>query len=66
LGFRNKKIVANIENEDHLYKQEGSMFAKDPHPGCTCLAWSSDGSTLYAGFTDSIVRVFAATTAAFQ
>jgi len=62
-----KKIVANIENEDYTYKQEGNQFPKDPHPGCTCLAWSSDGSLLYAGYTDSIIRVFAASsTTGFQ
>lgn len=30
-------------------------------PACTCLAWSSDGSTLFAGFTDNIIRVYAVT-----
>jgi len=28
--------------------------------GCLSLAWSSDGSTLFAGYTDSIIRVWAA------
>ena len=30
-------------------------------PACTCLAWSADGSTLFAGFTDNIIRVYAVT-----
>jgi guanine nucleotide-binding protein subunit beta-2-like 1 protein len=30
-------------------------------PACTCLAWSADGSTLFAGFTDHIIRVYAVT-----
>lgn len=25
---------------------------------CTSLAWSADGQTLYAGFTDNVVRVW--------
>lgn len=25
---------------------------------CTCLQWSADGSTLYAGYTDNEIRVF--------
>lgn len=28
-------------------------------PSCTCLAWSADGSTLFAGFTDNVIRVYA-------
>lgn len=25
---------------------------------CTSLAWSADGATLYAGFTDNLVRIW--------
>mmetsp|Transcript_13604 Transcript_13604/g.43464 ORF Transcript_13604/g.43464 Transcript_13604/m.43464 type:complete len:319 (+) Transcript_13604:49-1005(+) len=25
---------------------------------CTCLCWSADGSTLYAGYTDGVIRVW--------
>lgn len=25
---------------------------------CTCLAWSSDGQTLFAGYTDNLIRVY--------
>lgn len=27
-------------------------------PYCTCLAWSADGSDLFAGYTDNIIRVY--------
>lgn len=27
-------------------------------PYCVSLAWSADGSTLYAGYTDGMIRVF--------
>jgi guanine nucleotide-binding protein subunit beta-2-like 1 protein len=27
-------------------------------PYCTCLAWSADGSDLFAGFTDNLIRVY--------
>jgi len=30
-------------------------------PACTSLAWSADGSTLFAGFTDNVIRVYAVT-----
>jgi len=29
---------------------------------CTCLAWSADGSTLLAGYSDSIIRVYGVVT----
>jgi len=58
--LESKEVVANLLNVDYLYKQEGSMHSKNPHPGCTSLAWSADGSLLYAGYTDHIIRVFAA------
>jgi len=31
---------------------------KNKNPGCVSLAWSPDGTILYAGYTDNIVRVF--------
>mmetsp|Transcript_119026 Transcript_119026/g.333428 ORF Transcript_119026/g.333428 Transcript_119026/m.333428 type:complete len:319 (-) Transcript_119026:101-1057(-) len=30
-------------------------------PTCTCLSWSADGSTLFAGYSDNIIRVYAVT-----
>mmetsp|Transcript_91771 Transcript_91771/g.137439 ORF Transcript_91771/g.137439 Transcript_91771/m.137439 type:complete len:317 (-) Transcript_91771:165-1115(-) len=27
-------------------------------PHCTCLAWSADGATLFAGYTDNLIRVY--------
>jgi guanine nucleotide-binding protein subunit beta-2-like 1 protein len=32
---------------------------KDKSPECTSIAWSADGSTLYSGYTDNTVRVWA-------
>lgn len=29
-----------------------------PKPKCLCLAWSQDGQTLYAGYTDNKIRVW--------
>lgn len=28
-------------------------------PECVSLSWSADGQTLFAGFTDNLVRVWA-------
>lgn len=30
---------------------------------CTSLAWSSDGQTLFAGYTDALIRVYDVETA---
>jgi guanine nucleotide-binding protein subunit beta-2-like 1 protein len=27
-------------------------------PSCTCLAWSADGTTLFTGFSDHVIRVY--------
>lgn len=37
--------------------KERSRKALVPH--CTSLAWSADGATLYAGYSDNVVRVWA-------
>ena len=31
-------------------------------PHCTCLAWSADGATLFAGYSDNLIRVYSVTT----
>ncbi|CAH8609096.1 unnamed protein product [Schistosoma rodhaini] len=36
----------------------GSSPAKQSTPSCTCLAWSADGQTLFAGFSDNLIRVW--------
>jgi guanine nucleotide-binding protein subunit beta-2-like 1 protein len=33
------------------------MSASATVPHCTCLSWSADGSTLFAGYSDSKIRV---------
>ena len=35
-------------------------------PVCTCMAWSADGQTLFAGYTDNIIRVWQVSMAARQ
>eukprot|EP00178_Gracilaria_changii_P006073 TRINITY_DN2040_c1_g1_i1.p2 TRINITY_DN2040_c1_g1~~TRINITY_DN2040_c1_g1_i1.p2 ORF type:complete len:319 (+),score=51.40 TRINITY_DN2040_c1_g1_i1:123-959(+) len=32
---------------------------KGPAPACISLAWSADGNTLFAGYTDNVIRVHA-------
>ena len=50
------QVVAELSPE---YPEAGRKALK-PFP--TSLAWSSDGSTLYSGYTDNLVRVWAVST----
>lgn len=36
----------------------GDLGDKARKPECTSLAWSADGQTLFAGFSDNLVRVW--------
>jgi guanine nucleotide-binding protein subunit beta-2-like 1 protein len=45
----------------NLTKNEPEFQAGTPNPACISLAWSADGSTLYAGYTDSNIRVWEVT-----
>lgn len=54
-----KGVLANITRD---YPDFGAT-SQVPNPGCLSLAWSSDGSILYAGYTDNLIRVWAASSA---
>jgi len=43
---------------DELRQEVISTGSKAEPPRCTCLAWSSDGQTLFAGYTDNLIRVW--------
>jgi len=47
-----KSIVAD------LTKNVPDFQAKTSNPACISLAWSADGHTLYAGYTDNYIRVW--------
>jgi guanine nucleotide-binding protein subunit beta-2-like 1 protein len=51
--LESKSIVAELEFE----WEECGRKALTPHS--TCLCWSADGATLYAGYTDNRIRVWA-------
>merc|ERR1712216_1077358 len=45
---------------DTLRPEEFDSFqGRAPH--CTCLAWSADGSTLFGGYSDHLIRVYSVT-----
>merc|ERR1712032_1071732 len=50
--LESKVIVDTLRPEEPEF---GNM------PACTSLAWSADGSTLFAGYSDNVIRVYAVT-----
>lgn len=51
--LESKVVVDTLRPED--------LSENDKIPACTSLAWSADGSTLFAGFTDNKIRVYSVT-----
>jgi guanine nucleotide-binding protein subunit beta-2-like 1 protein len=52
--LESKIVVDSLRPEEPGYGEV--VQKKGPH--CTCLAWSADGATLFAGYTDNIIRVY--------
>jgi len=53
--LESKEAIATL-NKDY---PNFSLTNETPLPGCLSLAWSPDGTTLYAGYTDKLIRVWA-------
>jgi guanine nucleotide-binding protein subunit beta-2-like 1 protein len=47
-----KSLVADLN------KNYPDFQAKSISPACVSLSWSADGSTLFAGYTDNVIRVW--------
>uniref|UniRef100_A0A8D0ZEI3 Small ribosomal subunit protein RACK1 n=1 Tax=Sus scrofa TaxID=9823 RepID=A0A8D0ZEI3_PIG len=43
---------------DELRPEFPEVSAKALVPYCTCLCWSNNGSILYSGYTDGIIRAW--------
>jgi len=54
--LESKSIVDEVKPE--LISMSTS---KDKNPNCISLAWSADGQTLFAGYTDDVIRVWQVT-----
>ena len=52
--LESKVTVADLRLEE----DEEEHSDKYTPPYCSCLCWSGDGSTLYAGYTDNKIRVY--------
>jgi guanine nucleotide-binding protein subunit beta-2-like 1 protein len=46
---------------DELKPEFVDVGANSRDPECVSIAWSSDGQTLFGGFTDNLVRVWTVT-----
>jgi guanine nucleotide-binding protein subunit beta-2-like 1 protein len=53
--LESKAPIAKLDSEGY-----GAEFGAKKNPRCTSLAWSPDGNTLFAGYDDNVIRVWAA------
>lgn len=51
--LEDKKVVDDLKPEVHTAAGKSTAV-----PQCTSLAWSPDGQTLYAGYSDCLIRVW--------
>jgi guanine nucleotide-binding protein subunit beta-2-like 1 protein len=54
-------IIFDLEKKskvDELKPEFQSVGKKSREPECISLAWSADGQTLFAGYTDNIIRAW--------
>jgi len=51
--LESKRMVDEIKLEESTPAGKNAQVAY-----CTCLAWSADGTTLFAGYTDNLIRVY--------
>jgi len=50
--------IWDLENKNVLAELSSDKTIKSGLPWCTCLNWSSDGRTLFAGATDGNIYVY--------
>lgn len=53
--LESKVTVADLRLETDDEQQMGKRYIP---PYCSCLCWSADGSTLFAGYTDNKIRAY--------
>jgi len=60
--LESKSTVAELTkfNVPEFFGEERAELVKNSDPACISLAWSSDGSTLFSGYTDNVIRVWEA------
>jgi len=56
--LESKIVVATLKPDGEDEYDGYDVVATKSTAHCTCLAWSADGSTLFAGYTDSLIRIY--------
>jgi len=59
--LESKQVVAELtlgENEEEQNEQRGRTGRTRRAPSCNCICWSTDGFTLYAGYSDNWIRIW--------
>lgn len=56
--------IWDLEGKVVVDELRQEVISKSEPPNCTCLAWSADGQTLFAGYTDNLIRVWQVSMAA--
>uniref|UniRef100_A0A4W3HS90 Small ribosomal subunit protein RACK1 n=1 Tax=Callorhinchus milii TaxID=7868 RepID=A0A4W3HS90_CALMI len=54
-------MILSASRVDELRQEVISTSGKAQPPHCTALAWSADGQTLFAGYTDNLIRIWQVT-----
>uniref|UniRef100_A0A8C9W3A5 Small ribosomal subunit protein RACK1 n=1 Tax=Scleropages formosus TaxID=113540 RepID=A0A8C9W3A5_SCLFO len=54
-------MILSASRGNPLRQEVISTNSKAEPPQCTSLAWSADGQTLFAGYTDNLIRVWQVT-----
>merc|ERR1712017_54748 len=56
--LQDKTLVTELNKNHPEFYAGQAVNEKPPDPACISLAWSADGHTLYAGYTDNVIRVW--------
>merc|ERR1711963_1177981 len=56
--LQDKTLVTELNKNHPEFYAGQSVNEKTPDPACISLAGSADGHTLYAGYTDNVIRVW--------
>lgn len=57
--LESKQVVAELTLGDQEEQQNERRDGKLPRPpSCNCICWSTDGFTLYAGYSDNWIRIW--------
>ena len=55
MPFQDKEVVNELKVDSMPANVKN---VQNVQPECICLSWSADGQTLFAGYTDNMIRVW--------